>query len=470
MNGQRVCPRVPAGVRRIDRVERIQRTLPGARAVRAVDDRASAEPANGRTRPDQPLAGHSPVWLARLQPAGNRAITTLLRPHVQRQDEGEGEAAGGDAAPAEEPLLDDAQVADARRYYIAQPALYTPAIISQLREELGLAEGGIDDELVLAVAAWQSTNGANDPALKVDGKAGPRTLPRIFTSGLNVAGEGEAFGGEVQGRVVDEWAALATAEARRDRLVELVNTRLEAAGVPAVTPAFDANANNAGSFNFPTWEMQIGRGRLGADSISEDDARDVADTVYHEARHTEQWYRMAQLRAAQGLSAAAITTELGIPARIAALARADPLVRGTMEAVIAQGWWDSVYGSGSAHREATLTEIDRAATARTAAQARFDANPTPANQAALDRANERFNRAFAAYQNLPEENDAWATGPAAARGITGGSAVPEPEPEAAPEAEGLEGEGGEPAGSPPTAEGPAHGTLPEENLPVGALP
>jgi hypothetical protein len=46
---------------------------------------------------------------------------------------------------------------------------------------------------------------------------------------------------------------------------------------------------------------------------------------------------------------------------------------------------------------------------------------------------------------------------------------PEPEPGAAPDAEGLEGEGGEPAGSPPAADGPAHGTMPEENLPVGAL-
>ena len=134
-----------------------------------------------------------------------------------------------------------------------------------------------------------------------------------------------------------------------------------------------------------------------------------------------------------------------------------------MEAVIAQGWWDSVYGAGSAHREVTLTEVDRASTARTAAQTRFDANPTEANQAALDRANERFSRAFAAYQNLPEENDAWATGPAAARGITGGSPTPEPE------VEGLEGEGEEPAGSPPTTDGPAHGTLPEENLPMDVL-
>jgi hypothetical protein len=409
--------------------------------------------------------GGTTGWIEHLRPAGNRAITSLLHATIQRQDEDAPAEAPAEAIP----LLDEVQIADARRYYTSQPWLYTPAIITELRTALGLDPvGGVDDALVVAVAEWQSTEGTGDPALLIDGKAGPRTLPRIFRAGLNVIGEGEAFGGEVQSDVIDEWATLATAEARRDRLVELVNQRLATAGVPPVTPAFDANANNAGSFGFATWVMRIGRARLEGDSISEEDARSIAATVYHEARHTEQWFRMAQLRAAQGLGVAALVTELGIEARIARLARAAPLVRGSMEAVIAQGWWDSVYGSGSAHREAVLGEVDRASTERRAAQAAFDANGTAANQTRLDRANERFDRAFAAYQNLPEENDAWATEPAAAARITGGS--PEPEPEAEPEAEGLEGEGGEPAGAPPPAEGPAHGTLPEAALPVGSAP
>jgi hypothetical protein len=387
-----------------------------------------------------------------------RTLTTVLR-----QDAAVEDAPGAVDAP----LLEPAQIADARRYYTAQPWLYTPAIISQLRGALGLdADGGVDDALVLAVAQFQATDGSGDPALAIDGKAGPRTLPRIFRSGLNVEATGQAFGEEVQTEVIDEWSSLATAQARRDKLVELVNQRLADAGVPAVTPAFDANVNNAGSFSFSTWTMRIGQGPLGTDSISEEDAREVADTVYHEARHTEQWFRMAQLRAGQGLSAAAVTTELGIPARIATAAAALPLARGSMEAVIAQGWWDSVYGAGSDHREAVLTELDASATALTAAQAAHAANPTAATQAALDEANERSDLAFAAYQNLPEENDAWATGPLAAAGISSGS----PEPEPAEPAEGLPGDAGEPAGSPPPDEGPSHGTLPEENLPAGGPP
>jgi len=400
----------------------------------------------------QQTLGNAGVARLLAGPQATHALAAL----IQRQGPAVEEAPAG----AEGALLDAAAIADARRYYTAQPWLYTPAIIAQLRGALGLdPDGGVDDALVLAVAEFQATEGAGDPALKIDGKAGPRTLPRIFREGLNVEETGQEFGEEVQTEVIDEWASLETAEARRDRLVELVNERLEAAGVPPVTPAFDPNENNAGSFDFPTWRMLIGRGRLGADSISEADARDVADTVYHEARHTQQWFRMAQLRAGQGLSAAAITAELGIPARIAALARAAPLARGSMDAVIAQGWWDSVYGSGSAHREAVLAELDRAATARRNAEAAHEANATPATEAALERANERFERAFAAYQNLPEENDAWATGPLAAAGVTSGSPPPTPPV--------LSGEAGEPAGSPPPAGGPAHGKLPEDNLPGG---
>ena len=58
----------------------------------------------------------------RLRPAGNAAITSLIRGSVQRQ--------GVDPAP---PLLTPAKVADARQYYTSQPTQYPPAIITQHR-------------------------------------------------------------------------------------------------------------------------------------------------------------------------------------------------------------------------------------------------------------------------------------------------------------------------------------------------
>lgn len=408
-------------------------TIPRMRRADAERARAGRAARPGASR--RALSSGPDALLERLRPAGNAALSALLT--VQRQDD----------EPA--PLLTPAQIAIARRFYTGQPGLYTPAIVAQLRTALGLdGAGGVDDALVLAVATWQSTDGAGDPSLTVDGMAGPRTLPRIFRHGLNEAGEGERFGREVQKGVVDEWATLATAEARRDTLVGLVGDRLAAASVPAVTPAFDPDPTNAGSFNFPTWAMRVGREELEKPSLTQEEAAELADTVYHEARHTEQWFRMAQLRALHGLSARGIAAELGIPANIAQLAKDAPLAKGSMQAVIAQGWWDSVYGAGSAGRDAVLTELDRAGTALTKARERFDKDPTPANQKALDAATARNARAFARYRNLPEENDAWATGPAAAAGVTTGS----PEP-----------------ATPPPAGGPAHDVAPDDDLP-GAGP
>ncbi len=364
---------------------------------------------------------------------------------MQRQD-AEAATALATAPPAlASGPLDADQVADAMRFYTAQPRRYTPAIVQELRTSLGLdAGGGVDPALVQAVATWQQTEGGNDPALVVDGKAGPRTLPRIFRHGLNEPGEGQAFGEAMQAGAIAEWATLATPEARLHRLVELVNEPLAAHGVPAVSEAFDPDPVNSGSFDFPTWRMLIGRTPLAAAQLDTAAAKDLADTLYHEARHAEQWYRMAQLRAGQGLSAAGIAAELGIPARIARQARTEPLDPRSMQGLIAQGWWDSVYGAGAEQRNLTLTEVEQAALALRRARGRFAANPTTANQASLDRAQARFDRAHDAYRNLPEENDAWATGPEAAAGVTAGTPAPPPAVQSGPDT--GPGEGGPAAG------------------------
>jgi hypothetical protein len=491
----------------------------GAAAPRAAPRAALAATASGIVGP--PVAAES-TWRDLQELVGNRAVSWLVGTTLQRQSDDEASVAAVGAAPAETATgpLDEAGVKSAIRFYTSQPWRYTQAIVNQLRSALGLgAGGGVDTALVQAVATWQQTNGANDPALAVDGKAGPRTLPRIFRSGLNAPGEGEAFGEAVEGGVIDDWASLSTPEARLKKLVELVNVPLAAHGVPPVTDAFDSDPNNLGSFDFPTWRMLVGKKPLSAGSLDTAAAKDLTDTIYHEARHTEQWYRMAQLRAGQGLSAGGIAAELGIPASIASLAKANPLDAKSMQGLDAQGWWDSVYGAGATPREATLAELDRADTALAKASAAFKKNSTAENAAAVAKAKSRRAKAFAAYRNLPEENDAWATGPEAAAGVTHGTAAapgpaggaatpaattsglaPEATPaeeaagetaeatsgttEAAPEeetagatAEDTTGatetapeetpavETDETAGGPPAAGRPSHEILPEDNLP-----
>ena len=222
--------------------------------------------------------------------------------------------------------------------------------------------------------------------------------------------------------------------------MRLVNAHLEAVGVPAVTPNPIDTGTNLGTFDFHTWQMEIG---LEALSIAQPDraqAADVVDTIYHEARHAEQWFRIAQLRALQrrrrqGAAEDArlgrvIATELEIPRRIADLAVTTPprFALGSMDALIAQGWFDSVYGTGSARRERVLTELERSGTALEQAERRFAANPTPQNQAALDRARARRTRALDGHAQLPEENDAFPTGAATGAGVTRGAPPPPPAP------------------------------------------
>jgi hypothetical protein len=344
---------------------------------------------------------------------GNRAATALL----QRQD---------DDAP-----LTDAQVTKALSFYAAQPGRYTPEIITQIQGEVGVADSGSTDAaFVQAVAVWQRDHGDLHPTLWIDGMAGPRTLPRMFPSGLQATDEPESFGQDAQTGVIDRWQDL-TVDQRIAELIRLVNARLQSAGVPAVAPN-PQDTLDLGAFNFPDWTMIVGRNAMAVEQPNLAQAKDLVNTIYHEARHAEQWFRVAQLRCLQRRSgnpgatdariAAAVATELGIPRTIADEAvKPAPFALGSMDALIAQGWFDSVYGTGSTRREAILTELDNANKQLAAAQTRNRQHPSPANELAVERAQDRLNRAIAGHATLPEEDDAFVAGERAEPGITAGA-------------------------------------------------
>jgi len=387
----------------------------GKARSRATVSPTPAAPQREAVRPEHPL-----LALQRL--AGNAAVALL----VQRQDH-----------PPDDAPLDSAAAARAVSFYRQQPWLYTAEVVRGLRTRLSLdPDGGIHADLAQAVARFQRDEGSNDPALHVDGMAGPRTTPRLFPSGLSAPGEGSRFGGDAQAGVFDRWDQLGSAQARADALIAAVNQRLTAAGVPELTARlYDGESpNEQGSFDFPTWTMQLNRLLLDQSGLERDDAADLANTVYHEARHAEQWFAMARLRAGQGRGAGVIAAELGIPPRIATAARAAPIRPGSMEAVSASGWYESVYGSRSAHRESVLTRLDAADWALTEARCRCERQPSQANDDRRDRAQERLDRLHDQYRDLPEENDAWATGPMAEPGVTSGT----PHPAAVPDVDPCE--------------------------------
>ena len=99
-----------------------------------------------------------------------------------------------------------------------------------------------------------------------------------------------------------------------------------------------------------------------------------------------------------------------------------------MDALIAHGWNESVYGARADHREKVLKELAASGKAQEKAQAANDKHPSDANQKKLDAANARRAKALEAYYDLPEENDANRIG---AR-VTKSYLENEPEAEAAP--------------------------------------
>ena len=357
---------------------------------------------SGASSPVATLDHPNAADILRLQStAGNQAVQRFL---ATRPGSSSVQRVGEDA---EANPLSRSQAAAAVSFYRSQPRRYTPAIISLIQDAVGTTPSGtISNEDVQAVARWQTKlNESEDPSLKVDGMAGPRTLPTLFRSGLADQGAIDNYSKKAHD-LLDKWAELGTAEARINKLVELVNKELTIANVPNCDPKIDDAEGNLGQFEFETWALDIGKPAFEKDDPTPAEKADMADTIYHESRHAEQWYRMAQFQASQGKSAQQIADDMSIPKKIADKAFADPLKKGSMDALIAEGWNESVYGSRASFRNKVLKELAAAGKALEKAQAEFDKNPTPANQKKLDAANARDDKARADYFNLPEENDA----------------------------------------------------------------
>lgn len=152
-----------------------------------------------------------------------------------------------------------------------------------------------------------------------------------------------------------------------DRLAALggaANEQLTAAGVPVVKLKKEAlGATTHGVFTWWEWEMSINETRLSEawiNAATQEDQADLISTVLHEARHAEQFFTVARLLAGlHDLDAAKINSQLNVPIDIATLAAASPILECTMANGPAFDWYESVYGTGKAHRETVLTTTPR---------------------------------------------------------------------------------------------------------------
>jgi peptidoglycan hydrolase-like protein with peptidoglycan-binding domain len=349
------------------------------------------------------VQGLDPVASAAGPAPGKRTLVDHLAPvDASPQPGASNDAAAaapvgvGPAAGAE--LLSAGQAAMAVSFYQSQPDLYPPDVIRKIQHAVKSPETGVADAaMAQGVARFQSSN-----FLKIDGMAGPRTLPRLFESGLATQASRTAF--VATGKKVEaDWATLATPEARAAKLFEGVKVRLDAEGVPTPTLAVEDLGKASGMFSSGPWKLALDRTALSAPTIDDDAARELSGTVYHEARHCEQNHKMARMLATKGNTAAQIQAKMGIPAAIAETAVANLLPRGVEYATASQQF-DAQYGPGKAHHIQAEAEVPSTEELQ-AAQAAAKADPTPANQAKAA----RLLAAYRAYHDLPVENDAFAT-------------------------------------------------------------
>jgi hypothetical protein len=222
------------------------------------------------------------------------------------------------------------------------------------------------------------------------------------------------------------WVKLATPEARSKLLTDAALAELKTLKVPEYAVSVEDLGNDSGRFSFRVWTMRIGKAPFSGPLPSDAALADLADTVFHESRHCEQWFRMARLRAGAGKTSAEIATETKLQPRIADEAFKLPLSAAGDELTEAEGWWKSVYGADAAARNKTLNDLDPLQTAfdaadQTLATVKANASSTKAQK---DKAQKDRDEAFAklqagdkAYHALPEEADAWKVGAAVTAGV-----------------------------------------------------
>jgi hypothetical protein len=285
----------------------------------------------------------------------------------------------------------------------------TPAVdLSPAGELLVTLQRSAGNAAVTALIARDDATGAAAPPVAAPPAPATTGIRSPFAIGRFV---------EAAKKVEASWATLKPLE-RANAFAVAANAELVKAGVPAAKVKLK-KMDDAGRFSFSTWTLTLGTEAFAAAAPSSAEIMDAADTVYHETRHAEQWFRMARLKAGAGWKAAKIAFKMSIPLKIAKAAEKAPLTGVGDEVTEASAWYESVYGKGAKARNKTLTDLSKVGAAldkATAALEKLEKNPKAtqkqkdAAQKKVDDLRKKYDEIDAAYHALPEEADAWAVG------------------------------------------------------------
>ncbi len=108
-----------------------------------------------------------------------------------------------------------------------------------------------------------------------------------------------------------------------------------------------------GQLDFDEWAVSVERDMFEGD-MDEDRFARLSNTIYHEGRHGEQWYRSAQYRAGEGYSAENISADMDVPQYVAESAHDNPAYAGSSEAALGETVYNSAYGDRRDYRAGVL--------------------------------------------------------------------------------------------------------------------
>jgi len=205
--------------------------------------------------------------------------------------------------------------------------------------------------------------------------------------------------------VETNWMAL-SAQQRCQQIAAAVTNALRALFVPVPTlQVANLGAGLNGQFDFAPWTLKISNMAIGNVQQNAAQRKEViaklGDVITHEARHCEQWWRMARLvvgdMRAKGVmpSAPVLAGKLEGVSRVvlAQAIGAPPLT--PPEAQETMAWYVSVYGSGASFRSINV----------------YGRNLRPTGGKFADVGQQFQNSEFARYQRgLAEEEDAHQVG------------------------------------------------------------
>lgn len=136
---------------------------------------------------------------------------------------------------------------------------------------------------------------------------------------------------------------------------KMLNKQLKKSGTPPIKlKPKQMGPDDDGAFNFRSWKIKVNKDRLG-DTMTPKQFKDLAKTIYHEARHAEQWFAAAAFKA--GTNAAG--SPIRIPGKVAGAAANSPL--GSNQSpmgVLGEATHRSAYGDGRNHRQTVLNKPD----------------------------------------------------------------------------------------------------------------